>query len=483
MKKAVIFLVVLGFVSPVIAEQLFFEDFRDGRIDMWASNLQGNGNALMHAVNSARGIGSYFGITGANLYEGWTSTSVSLNCGLPGGSLPTMDGSDYNWNSGDITWGIRYGSYVVFSRVTMFSDIASPEWNGLSIFNNIHFKNTDPNTSGAQPYTQVQSRTMWDRSQGYAYIDQSGPGVSSPSLEVSADIFFTTPGTQANLDDEYKKVTLIRAQPNGKVNIETSGSYASYDFDTEGMETVLMDDIWRMDIGIDSNGTGSLGDYYLSSYATSFSTAQVGFLEAELGRTHISDFNLDYCTDGNDFQIWNANKFQTGKVMITGDSNNDGTCDGSDFQHWNVAKFSYHDDMAHDDPIAFVFEYNYITGTMIVDFGANEVNSWLITGPQAISIDKFGGIETYNGTMSAWTQQYFQGKEQWIATFGAAEGGPHQIATYATGLTKADFPGYVPFTLLSGGPIGYSEVVVVPEPATMAMLAMGCLGMIIRRRQ
>ena len=51
------------------------------------------------------------------------------------------------------------------------------------------------------------------------------------------------------------------------------------------------------------------------------------------------DFNLDGFVDGQDFIIWNGNKFtSTGKWSL-GDANGDGFSDGQDFIVWNGNKF------------------------------------------------------------------------------------------------------------------------------------------------
>ncbi|MEM8678157.1 MAG: choice-of-anchor Q domain-containing protein [Planctomycetota bacterium] len=52
------------------------------------------------------------------------------------------------------------------------------------------------------------------------------------------------------------------------------------------------------------------------------------------------DFNLDGVVDGQDFIVWNANKFtNTGGKWSLGDGNADGITDGQDFIIWNLNKF------------------------------------------------------------------------------------------------------------------------------------------------
>ncbi len=54
----------------------------------------------------------------------------------------------------------------------------------------------------------------------------------------------------------------------------------------------------------------------------------------------LGDANGDLVVDGQDFIIWNSNKFQGGTDWLTGDFNGDGITDGQDFIIWNANKFT-----------------------------------------------------------------------------------------------------------------------------------------------
>ncbi len=69
--------------------------------------------------------------------------------------------------------------------------------------------------------------------------------------------------------------------------------------------------------------------------AVTYDTHQVRAIIALLG-----DANLDGAVDGQDFIIWNANKFSSGNGWSTGDFDGDGTTDGKDFILWNYNKFT-----------------------------------------------------------------------------------------------------------------------------------------------
>ena len=53
----------------------------------------------------------------------------------------------------------------------------------------------------------------------------------------------------------------------------------------------------------------------------------------------LGDANLDFVVDGQDFNIWNSNKFQFTPAWCSGDFNADGAVDGADFNSWNATKF------------------------------------------------------------------------------------------------------------------------------------------------
>lgn len=62
------------------------------------------------------------------------------------------------------------------------------------------------------------------------------------------------------------------------------------------------------------------------------------------GRSYLAgDVNLDGVVDGGDFNLWNANKFQSASAWCRGDLNADGFVDRSDFSLWNATKFQSSD--------------------------------------------------------------------------------------------------------------------------------------------
>lgn len=60
----------------------------------------------------------------------------------------------------------------------------------------------------------------------------------------------------------------------------------------------------------------------------------------DIKQTLPGDASLDRVVDGVDFNLWNANKFSSGKGWCEGDFNGDTVVDGLDFNLWNAHKFT-----------------------------------------------------------------------------------------------------------------------------------------------
>ena len=82
-------------------------------------------------------------------------------------------------------------------------------------------------------------------------------------------------------------------------------------------------------------GTNSAGDDGLFRIVTRNTELTVSNYLALPG-----DANGDMTVDGQDFILWNDNKFTSGTDWTTGDFNGDGTTDGQDFIIWNDNKFT-----------------------------------------------------------------------------------------------------------------------------------------------
>jgi hypothetical protein len=68
--------------------------------------------------------------------------------------------------------------------------------------------------------------------------------------------------------------------------------------------------------------------------------AEAGAVNLDSGGPYLlGDMDLDGFVDGDDFMIWNVNKFTTISAWCSGDVNADGLVDGHDLLLWNENKF------------------------------------------------------------------------------------------------------------------------------------------------
>lgn len=73
------------------------------------------------------------------------------------------------------------------------------------------------------------------------------------------------------------------------------------------------------------------------------------------------DANLDSVVDGQDFIVWNGNKFNSTGLWSLGDFNADGVTDGQDFLLWNGNKFTSSDGVsAVPEPSAGAFFFSLV---------------------------------------------------------------------------------------------------------------------------
>ena len=90
-----------------------------------------------------------------------------------------------------------------------------------------------------------------------------------------------------------------------------------------------------------------------------YTAADVGEWLSQAGAEHLSsgnaflpaDANLDGTVDGEDFLIWNTNKFTNQPSFCAGDFNVDGIVDGQDFLIWNDHKFASADVTLVPEPV------------------------------------------------------------------------------------------------------------------------------------
>ncbi len=99
----------------------------------------------------------------------------------------------------------------------------------------------------------------------------------------------------------------------------------------------------------DLDGNGVVDDGDLTLWLAVGGAAELGG-----GKTFLAgDANLDGFVDASDFNLWNANKFQSDSAWCSGDFNADGETDISDFNLWNARKFQSSDAHLVPEPAGF----------------------------------------------------------------------------------------------------------------------------------
>jgi glucose/arabinose dehydrogenase len=98
-------------------------------------------------------------------------------------------------------------------------------------------------------------------------------------------------------------------------------------------------------IAITPSGNEHVGDGLFVNYSTTSTEVLLSNYYALPG-----DANGDGTVNGEDFLIWNANKFTSGTDWTTGDFNGDGDTNGADFLLWNQFKFTSADLAAVPEP-------------------------------------------------------------------------------------------------------------------------------------
>ncbi len=84
------------------------------------------------------------------------------------------------------------------------------------------------------------------------------------------------------------------------------------------------------------------------------------------------DANGDGVVDGQDFTIWNSNKFTAGTDWTTGDFNGDGITDGQDFTIWNSNKFTSVDFSARMVPEPSAVTLTLLALAILVTYGHSD---------------------------------------------------------------------------------------------------------------
>lgn len=164
----------------------------------------------------------------------------------------------------------------------------------------------------------------------------AGPGVDAadPAATVATDQRgFLRPGANAFRDM-------------GAVEQDGTSPSLNLDFNNDGMYNC--DDMNLLEAAIDAGTYNAAFDVNQDSmldkddvFAWLMDAGEIRFGAGRFFKS--GDANLDGVVDGQDFIVWNSNKFTPAKNWCLGDFNQDDVTDGQDFILWNSSKFTSSD--------------------------------------------------------------------------------------------------------------------------------------------
>jgi hypothetical protein len=142
--------------------------------------------------------------------------------------------------------------------------------------------------------------------------------------------------------DQFVTVTYTPANVSG--DFDGNGVYECDDIDGLVAEIVAGTNTASFDM----TGDGTVDTDDLDAWLAE--AGSVGGLTASGNPVLPGDANLDGSVNGQDFVVWNANKFTTNAAWCSGDFNADGSVNGQDFVTWNANKFTTADTAAVPEP-------------------------------------------------------------------------------------------------------------------------------------
>ncbi len=156
---------------------------------------------------------------------------------------------------------------------------------------------------------------------------------------------FVIVDSNAIIDDGYDLIgdmgQLRSEVMNGKLVLTASGGVSS-DFNNDkqldclDVDALVAQIAGPGDLAFDLTGDGTVDTGDLDAWLTI-----AGNVNLPSGNRYLDgDANLDGAVDGQDFFLWNANRFTATPAWCSGDFDANGTVDGQDFFLWNANKFS-----------------------------------------------------------------------------------------------------------------------------------------------
>ncbi|MEM7316758.1 MAG: matrixin family metalloprotease, partial [Planctomycetota bacterium] len=162
------------------------------------------------------------------------------------------------------------------------------------------------------------------------------------NVNAAGEYFVRVSGAQNNVQMYQLDVAVEDGVFIGPGDFDGNGSYDCADIDALVQAIVDGDNDPFFDLtGEDILNTGDLFEWLALAGAENLAS----------GNSYLfGDANLDGVVDGQDFIVWNNNKFTNVAAWCSGDFNASGTVDGQDFILWNNNKFESADHFAVPEP-------------------------------------------------------------------------------------------------------------------------------------
>ena len=142
---------------------------------------------------------------------------------------------------------------------------------------------------------------------------------------------------------QYFDPTNLTSVADGSLVLLVTARPISGDFDSNGLYECSDIDALVAEIAAGTNGPGFdlTGDGFVDLADRDAWLSEAGAAQLASGNAYLlGDASLDGTVDGQDFVLWNGNKFSSRPAWCAGDFNADGTVDGQDFVIWNNNKFT-----------------------------------------------------------------------------------------------------------------------------------------------
>ncbi|MEM8681505.1 MAG: hypothetical protein AAGF97_19335, partial [Planctomycetota bacterium] len=180
-------------------------------------------------------------------------------------------------------------------------------------------------------------------------LDPSNRVMVEQTAQLDGQLVILSNGPDPDIRGESQEYEILAAN-------DLVGTFDAVFYDGIDLTALAGDPQGSFSVYFGVSGSGDDGLFRTLSYSTE--TGDLLFSNyLALG----GDANGDQVVDGQDFIVWNLNKFQAGTDWTTGDFNGDGITDGADFIVWNSNKFTTADVRAVPEPTLGLLALMWLT--------------------------------------------------------------------------------------------------------------------------